>query len=106
MKEIVIDYTESKLSIEKIAIKYKIGKIKVKNILRDNNISLNKKGNQKKIFEVQTNIDITHKFNFGKKNIKKKYPDVDLNKSEFQIMSELGYDKIWDCGLIKYQYIV
>jgi hypothetical protein len=47
-----------------------------------------------------------HKFNFGKNTIKKKYPNVDLNKSEFQIMSELGYDKIWDCGLIKYQYIV
>jgi len=47
-----------------------------------------------------------HKFNFGKNNIKKKYPNVDLNKSEFEIMSELGYDKIWDCGLIKYQYII
>lgn len=61
MKEIIIDYTKNKLSIEKIAIKYKIGKIKVKNILYDNNISLNKKGNQKKIFEVQSNIDINNK---------------------------------------------
>ena len=44
-----------------------------------------------------------HKFTFGKNNIKKKYKDVDLSKSEKDIMTELGYDRIWDCGLFKYQ---
>lgn len=44
-----------------------------------------------------------HKFTFGKNNIKKKFQNVDLNKSESTIMTELGYDKIWDCGLFKYQ---
>ncbi len=79
MKEIVIDYTESKLSIEKIAIKYKIGKIKVKNILHDNNISINKKGNQKKIFEVQSTIDINNKL-LECKVCKKTFNDIE-NKS-------------------------
>lgn len=44
-----------------------------------------------------------HKFTFGKNNIKKKFKDVDLSKTEKEIMSELGYDRIWDCGLLKYQ---
>lgn len=44
-----------------------------------------------------------HKFTFGKNNIKKKFKDIDLNKSEKEIMTELGYDRIWDCGLFKYQ---
>jgi hypothetical protein len=44
-----------------------------------------------------------HKFTFGKNNLKKKFQNIDLNKSESTIMAELGYDKIWDCGLFKYQ---
>ena len=44
-----------------------------------------------------------HKFSFGKNNLKSKYLDIDLNKSESQITSELGYSKIWDCGLFKYK---
>lgn len=46
-----------------------------------------------------------HKFNFGKKKIKKKYPEIyNDNKTEFIMMRELGYDKIWDCG--KYRYVL
>jgi len=44
-----------------------------------------------------------HKFAFGKNNLKKKYVNVDFTKSEKEIMTELGYDRIWDCGLFKYQ---
>lgn len=47
-----------------------------------------------------------HKFGFGKNNIKKKYPNIDINKSENKLMVELGYDKIWDCGLFKYQLLL
>ncbi len=79
MKEIIIDYTENKLSIENIATKYKIGKLKVKNILHDNNISINKKGNQKKIFEVQTSIDIENKL-LECKICNKRFNDIE-NKS-------------------------
>lgn len=44
-----------------------------------------------------------HKFMFGKTNLKKKYPDIDINQSEKTIMESLGYSRIWDCGLFKYE---
>ena len=45
-----------------------------------------------------------HKFNFGKLQLLKKYPEVfNKNKTEWDIMKELGYDRIWDCGKIKYE---
>jgi hypothetical protein len=43
-----------------------------------------------------------HKFGFGKNNLKKKYPNLDFSKSEKELTTELGYSKIWDCGLFKY----
>ena len=42
-----------------------------------------------------------HKFNFRKKLLNKKY-SIDINKSESEITKELGYSKIWDCGMIRY----
>ena len=48
-----------------------------------------------------------HKFGFGKKSIKKKFPEIyDDNKSEWEIMQELGYDRIWDCGKFRYELIL
>ena len=47
-----------------------------------------------------------HKFGFGKNSLKKKFPHLDFSKSEKQLMTELGYDRIWDCGLFKYEFIV
>lgn len=44
-----------------------------------------------------------HKFGFGKNNLKKRFPDLDFSKTEKELMSELGYDRIWDCGLFKYE---
>jgi DNA-dependent RNA polymerase auxiliary subunit epsilon len=45
-----------------------------------------------------------HKFNFGKNSIKRKYPEIyDENKTEWEMMQELGYDRIWDCGKYKYE---
>lgn len=44
-----------------------------------------------------------HKFGFGKNSLKKKYPNLDFSKTEKEIMDELGYDRIWDCGLFKYE---
>lgn len=45
-----------------------------------------------------------HKFGFGKNSIKKKFPEVyDLNKTEWEMMQELGYDRIWDCGKLRYE---
>ncbi len=44
-----------------------------------------------------------HKFNFRKHLLGKKY-DIDINKTEDEITKELGYYKIWDCGLIRYKW--
>lgn len=44
-----------------------------------------------------------HKFGFGKSALRKKYPDLDFKKTEKELTIELGYDRIWDCGLFKYQ---
>lgn len=44
-----------------------------------------------------------HKFGFRKKTLLKKYPDkLNPNMTETEMAKELGYDRIWDCGLIKY----
>jgi very-short-patch-repair endonuclease/GNAT superfamily N-acetyltransferase len=44
-----------------------------------------------------------HKFGFGKSSIRKKFPELDFSKTEKELMVELGYDRIWDCGLFKYE---
>lgn len=46
-----------------------------------------------------------HKFQFGKKTLIKKY-NADPSKTEKEIMIGLGYDRIWDCGLFKYEMIL
>ena len=42
-----------------------------------------------------------HRFNYRKDRLVKMGYDKD--KSEFQIMSEIGFDKIWDTGNLKYE---
>lgn len=45
-----------------------------------------------------------HKFSFGKSSLKKKYPLIYKDeKTEWEMMQELGYDRIWDCGKFKYE---
>jgi hypothetical protein len=44
-----------------------------------------------------------HKFNFRKQALHKKY-GFPLTMTELEMTRELGYDRIWDCGLIKYVY--
>jgi hypothetical protein len=44
-----------------------------------------------------------HKFGFRKQVLLKKYPDIlTPEMTETEMVKELGYDRIWDCGLIKY----
>lgn len=44
-----------------------------------------------------------HKFNFRKERLHKKY-GLPLTMTESDMMEQLGYSKIYDCGLIKYTY--
>lgn len=51
-----------------------------------------------------TSLKRIHKFNFRKQILHKKY-GLPLSMTELAMTRELGYDRIWDCGLIKYVYI-
>ena len=44
-----------------------------------------------------------HKMHFQKKKLIEKY-GLDPKLTELEMMRALGYDRIWDCGLIKYIY--
>ena len=36
--------------------------------------------------------------------LKEKFPQIySKDKTEWQIMQELGYDRIWDCGKYRYE---
>ena len=43
-------------------------------------------------------LHLYHRSNFTKERIKKEYPELDFNKTEWELMIELGYNRIWDCG--------
>ena len=42
-----------------------------------------------------------HKFGFKKEQLISKY-GFDQGMTELEMARELGYDRIWDCGLFKY----
>ena len=44
-----------------------------------------------------------HKSNFRKKNLNRKY-GFPMTMTETEMTKQLGYYKIWDCGLFKYEY--
>lgn len=45
-----------------------------------------------------------HKFNFRKQVLHRKY-GLSMALTETEMVKKLGYDRIWDCGLIKYIYV-
>lgn len=47
-------------------------------------------------------LDRKHRYNFTKHKILEKNPDLDSSKTEWQLMQELGYNRIWDCGSMKF----
>ncbi len=52
--------------------------------------------------KVKRNVRL-HKFQFGKPSIAKKFPDIyHPDKTEWQMMQEAGFDRIWDCGKFRY----
>lgn len=46
-----------------------------------------------------------HRYNFAKHTLKYKLKNFDKNISEWQNMQINGYDRIWDCGNLKYEFI-
>jgi len=47
-----------------------------------------------------------HRFSFAKHTQQKKLKIFDVNLSEWKNMQNNGWDRIWDCGHLKYEYIV
>jgi len=48
----------------------------------------------------------SHKFNFRKQILLKKYPNSDLTEdmTEYEMTQKLGFYRIWDCGLYKFMW--
>lgn len=46
--------------------------------------------------------DFFHRFSFRKSELTKKIGET--SRSEWEIMQDMGYDRIWDCGHAKWQY--
>tara|TARA_R110000868_G_scaffold22642_3_gene92761 strand:- start:4456 stop:5103 length:648 start_codon:yes stop_codon:yes gene_type:complete len=52
---------------------------------------------------VDANLQCWHRSTFMKKNLKK-YSNYQPDKTEFEIMDELQYNRIWDCGHKLFQW--
>jgi hypothetical protein len=51
----------------------------------------------------QNSKDLLHKFGFRRKYLPKKLLFFDEKFSEWENMKNNGYDRVWDCGLIKFE---
>lgn len=51
-------------------------------------------------------LNLTHRFNFRKNILHKKLEKFDENMTEWQNMQINGYDRIWDCGHLKYEWLI
>jgi len=91
----IISFADRRWTLDKNNNLYtKIG-FKLTNILRPDYSYYNPKIDRLRRF---------HKFGFGKKSIKKKYPNIYSDeKTEWQMMQEAGYDRVWDCGKFCYE---
>ena len=52
-------------------------------------------------FNYNNGCERKHKFGFRKQILHKKY-NLPLTMTENEMTKELGYEKIWNCGLLKY----
>ena len=64
---------------------------------------LTKQGVPSYLYFEADNIKLFHKFSFRKDNLKRRFPNFKEELSEFKNMELNGWDRIWDCGLIKYE---
>lgn len=93
----IISFADRRWTVSKDNNMYtKLG-FKLKNISKPNYWYYNSKIDRQKRF---------HKFGFGKSGLKRKYPNLDFSKTEKELTQELGYDRIWDCGLFKYELVI
>lgn len=53
-------------------------------------------------FHKSDKLNLKHRFNFRKNVLGEKLREFDPNLTEWENMQENGYDRIWDCGKIRY----
>jgi hypothetical protein len=53
----------------------------------------------------KNNLNRIHRFNFRKNNLSTKLEKFDPNLTEWENMQLNEYDRIWDCGNIKYEWL-
>ena len=53
-------------------------------------------------FSLKSPYDVYHRFNFRKSELHKKLQSFDPSLTEWENMQLNGYDRIWDCGNLKY----
>jgi hypothetical protein len=47
---------------------------------------------------------LKHRWGYRKDSIREKYPEIySKERTEYEMMRELGFDRIWDCGKIRYE---
>ena len=44
-----------------------------------------------------------HRYNFTKHSILKKHPELDSALTEWELMKKLGFNRIWDCGNMRFE---
>ena len=50
-------------------------------------------------------LELLHKRNFQHKRLRERFENYDPELTEYQNCLNHGYDRIWDCGKIKYEMI-
>lgn len=80
-EDVLIDFNNG-MGVEKLALKYHVGKLKIKSLLLENGVEMKKRGGQKQ--------NTVHP------------EELTPEMTETEMVKKLGYDRIWDCGLIKY----
>ena len=73
---------------------------------KDNNLYIKNNFELEKVTKpdyryTKTQNEYIHKFNFRKQILHRKY-GLPLTMTESEMTKQLGYYKIWDCGLFKY----
>ena len=73
---------------------------------KDNNLYIKNNFELEKVIKTdyrytKTQNEYIHKFNFRKQILHRKY-GLPLTMTESEMTKQLGYYKIWDCGLFKY----
>lgn len=76
IENIIHDYVNENRGIEELCSKYRLGKVKIKHILIENNVELKKRGGQKKIIETPLKHDLNGK-SLSCKICKKTFNDIE-----------------------------